>query len=368
MNNQLQLIKLLCNNIFYNKYINYIDKLIDDNKEIKTLIKYIEILHNKYNKDISIEELSLFVLTNCVEKDKETYALLLQRLTQTDDTSLVFEDIISDLLQRHKAYELALAALEVSEGRKEFTDLQVLANELNAVQSDCASPEAIFVTNDLRELHNEQITTPGLRWRLNTLNHMLGSLRKGDFGFIFARPESFSRDTEVLTPNGWVPVDQVTKETYISQVNSDLTTTFVKPEAIHPHEQTHCYHIYDKIGRVDLIVTEGHGMIYEEDGKLWKERADTIKYYQGRKHHVSAATSLVDYVDFLPEHQLAIAYQADGHTRNYKEYGYTFSFKKERKQQRLKEILSNCGYEYSEYKDGNRDHKGYYVKSKIKLY
>lgn len=27
-------------------------------------------------------------------------------------------------------------------------------------------------------------------WRLNTLNHMLGSLRGGDFGFIFARPET----------------------------------------------------------------------------------------------------------------------------------------------------------------------------------
>ena len=190
MNNQLNLIKLLLNNIFYNKYYNYIDKVIEDNKEIKTLIKYIEILHTKYNKDISLEELSLFVLTNCVDKDKETYALLLQRLAQTDESSLVFEDVITDLLQRHKAYELALAALEVSEGRKDFTDLQVLANELNAVQSDCASPEAIFVTNDLRELHNEQVTTQGLRWRLTTLNRMLGSLRKGDFGFIFARPET----------------------------------------------------------------------------------------------------------------------------------------------------------------------------------
>ena len=31
---------------------------------------------------------------------------------------------------------------------------------------------------------------PGLRWRLNTLNRMLGSIRAGDFGFIFARPET----------------------------------------------------------------------------------------------------------------------------------------------------------------------------------
>jgi len=177
-----------------------------------------------------------------------------------------------------------------------------------------------------------------------------------------------SRDTEVLTPNGWLAVDKVTTDTYISQVNKDLTTTFVQPKAVHPHEQTHCYHIHDELGRVDLIVTEGHGMIYEKDGKLWKERADTVKYYQGKKHHVSAATSLIENVAFLPEHQLAIAYQADGHTRNYKEYGYTFSFKKERKQQRLENILDACGFEYSKYKDGNRGHSGYYVKSKIRLH
>jgi len=29
-----------------------------------------------------------------------------------------------------------------------------------------------------------------LRWRLDSLNKSLGSLRKGDFGFIFARPET----------------------------------------------------------------------------------------------------------------------------------------------------------------------------------
>ena len=46
------------------------------------------------------------------------------------------------------------------------------------------------MTNDLELLYNESIKQQGLRWRLQTLNKMLGSLRKGDFGFIFARPET----------------------------------------------------------------------------------------------------------------------------------------------------------------------------------
>ena len=47
-----------------------------------------------------------------------------------------------------------------------------------------------FVTDDLQALIDSAITKPGLRWRLDTLNKMLGSLRPGDFGFIFARPET----------------------------------------------------------------------------------------------------------------------------------------------------------------------------------
>ncbi len=60
----------------------------------------------------------------------------------------------------------------------------------DAKQLDEHSEEFEFVTDDLTELYNESVSTPGLRWRLSTLNRMLGSLRQGDFGFIFARPET----------------------------------------------------------------------------------------------------------------------------------------------------------------------------------
>ena len=363
------IIKLLCNYNFYLKYNNIIYKYIKDNKELCTIYNYISLLMNKYQDNISIEVLSLYILSQVQEKEKEIYKNILEEIRKESIDSVIIEDLILELSKKHQAYELSKLALDVSEGYKSFDDLLLFTQNLNA-STDLVDPSTghSIVTDDLDELYNTTYSTTGLRWRCSSLNKSLGSLRKGDFGFIFARPESFSRDTEVLTPHGWVTVDKVTNETYISQVNPDLTTTFVRPTAIHPHEQSHCYHIHDKIGRVDLIVTEGHGMIYEKEGKLWKERADSVKYYQGVKHHVSAPTSVNTKVTFMPEHRLAIAYQADGHTRNYKEYGYTFSFTKERKQQRLKEILDDCGYEYSEYKDGNNGHLGYYVKSKIRLY
>jgi len=47
-----------------------------------------------------------------------------------------------------------------------------------------------YVSDDIHEVLNETIHAPGLRWRLDSLNKSLGSLRKGNFGFVFARPET----------------------------------------------------------------------------------------------------------------------------------------------------------------------------------
>lgn len=83
-------------------------------------------------------------------------------------------------------------AYEVAEGRGDLTKVLSKLEMLHgdAKQLDEHSEEFEFVTDDLTELYNESVSTPGLRWRLSTLNRMLGSLRQGDFGFIFARPET----------------------------------------------------------------------------------------------------------------------------------------------------------------------------------
>ena len=83
-----------------------------------------------------------------------------------------------------------MPVLSVSEGPKDFSDLLVLAENLNTTKSVSDSFKGYFVTHDIEEIYNEQEKHPGLRWRLPWLNRSLGSLRKGNFGFIFARPET----------------------------------------------------------------------------------------------------------------------------------------------------------------------------------
>jgi replicative DNA helicase len=82
---------------------------------------------------------------------------------------------------------VALLAIDVSEGRKSFDSLLTKLQEHETIVAD---EEIQFVSDDLEELYEHNVSKQGLRWRLQTLNEMLGSLRKGDFGFIFARPES----------------------------------------------------------------------------------------------------------------------------------------------------------------------------------
>lgn len=185
----LQVLRFMLLSNIYNKYIDNI-KYIFNTKELNILLDYLTKLHNKYNRDITIEEFSLYVLINCNEKDKENLSVLLKDMSNVDTDSLVLKDLLFDLQQKQKAYDLAIAAIEVTEGRKDFADLQVLVENLNSTESDSDSLVDVFVTNDLEKLYNDTIQTTGLRWRLQTLNRMLGSLRRGDFGFIFARPET----------------------------------------------------------------------------------------------------------------------------------------------------------------------------------
>lgn len=74
-----------------------------------------------------------------------------------------------------------------------FADLLEKYTAFLETQQSTTPPTTLdgsFVDDDLTSLVADCISTPGLRWRLNTLNQMLGSLRKGDFGFVFARPET----------------------------------------------------------------------------------------------------------------------------------------------------------------------------------
>jgi hypothetical protein len=99
------------------------------------------------------------------------------------------QSVIHTYHEREIARLIALESLAVSEGRGSIEKLMELSDKLHTEEQQIEE-ESEFVSDDLEYLYNGQVATQGLRWRLHSLNEMLGSLRRGDFGFIFARPES----------------------------------------------------------------------------------------------------------------------------------------------------------------------------------
>ena len=191
-----QIIKLFCEDkIIFTKYYKYVNiNYIKINyNDLYKLFNMIDLYYTKYinNNNINLNELDIFYNSNYLLKDNERkdLELLLKDVYEQDITNM---EAITGLLEEHRrrslAGQVALMALDVEAGKKSTAELLELFN--NFEHQEVEADEIIPVNMDLDNLYDTQIATPGLRWRINWLNKSLGSLRKGDFGFIFARPET----------------------------------------------------------------------------------------------------------------------------------------------------------------------------------
>lgn len=90
---------------------------------------------------------------------------------------------------RAVAESLALTCYEYSQGNKTFQEIEECYHQFESLKP-IQEIELPFADDSLENIYNTMFKKPGLRWRMKSLNQSLGSLRKGDFGFIFARPET----------------------------------------------------------------------------------------------------------------------------------------------------------------------------------
>ncbi len=159
-----------------------------------SLYKLFMVIHNYYEKSdktsMSKSDLELAYHSSYLLEDSERNELsdLLDRILELELTEQNVYAYLNAHKQRCIAGEVAKLALDVEDGTAKVEELLNKFNELE--HEDTQTEEATPVNMDLHEIYESQIQTPGLRWRLDWLNKSLGSLRKGDFGFIFARPET----------------------------------------------------------------------------------------------------------------------------------------------------------------------------------
>lgn len=188
----IELLKFLLTYSHYHAYRSYVPKAADST--VHRLYTLLDDLINSLQRDLSFDEYRLHCLANLpnvTKADKEHREIAEQLLVKAESIEIA-EDaalaVLEDLGRKANAFGLASKLLDYSEGRVEYSEVEKGIASLGT--STKLQEELEFVSDDLEELYSTTVATPGLRWRLDSLNKSLGSLRKGDFGFIFARPET----------------------------------------------------------------------------------------------------------------------------------------------------------------------------------
>ncbi len=168
------------------------EPLVQDQQDLRLIIEALSSFFLRYKRSTTVEELASYFLTlhPGLNKDqRDFYGIIFSNIDESSVSEEVIEELLQTFQKRQALVALAVSAYEASEGRKEVREVTNLAEQIGSTEQVLQS-ETTYVTDDLQELHTKTISAPGLRWRLKSLNTSIGSLRKGDFGFIFARPET----------------------------------------------------------------------------------------------------------------------------------------------------------------------------------
>tara|TARA_R110002012_G_scaffold197905_1_gene366552 strand:- start:3215 stop:4456 length:1242 start_codon:yes stop_codon:yes gene_type:complete len=193
---ETQIIKTFClSRESYEKYYKYV-KLDYIKINYSNIYKLFNTIHSYYTKYedkelITKEELDLSYNSSYLlkEQERKEVSSLIDTVFKTEITN---SDAVIELLDEHRkrsfAGDIARISLDVEEGSASLDDLHKIYAEFD--QSSIEIDETAVVDMKLSDLYQSQVAESGLRWRLDWLNKSLGSLRKGDFGFIFARPET----------------------------------------------------------------------------------------------------------------------------------------------------------------------------------
>jgi hypothetical protein len=169
-----------------------VERYMREPAELKLVYEALCAFMAKHGRDTTAEELEVYFLSlhpGITDKEKELYHAVFSNIKDSTTSAEVVADLLRSLDQRQKLTSLAIAAYEASEGRGKVGEIAELAGQVLHPEVQC-DDTVEFVTDDLDAIYNQVVKEPGLRWRLKSLNQAIGSLRKGDFGFVFARPET----------------------------------------------------------------------------------------------------------------------------------------------------------------------------------
>jgi len=187
--------KLLLDKENFEKFRGVVDvNILRHNfREYHVLYQTIERLHERGTAlHITVGDLLASILAEypaLKPAQVDAYTAIVESVARAELSPEVSEQIITSLRRRQFAANLGEVCYRVTMGEADFAEIPSLLAAGSSLV-DAGAVENPFVTSSLDELLTVSIKNRGLRWRLETMNRMLGSLRLGDFGFLMARPET----------------------------------------------------------------------------------------------------------------------------------------------------------------------------------
>jgi len=157
---------------------------------------------------------------------------------------------------------------------------------------------------------------------------------------VVARPDCYADGTKIFTSTGWLDFSLVTEDTLVAQVLDDGSYEFVKPSKIvnQPYDGK-MVRFYDGIGKCDFTVTPNHRMISTIKGTERIDLAEDLKVGNWYRKFTRTASAKEQGTSLTNLERLKIAFQADGSYCSEIESKIRFSFSKQRKIDRLKNLL-----------------------------
>ena len=197
---------------------------------------------------------------------------------------------------------------------------------------------------------------------LGKLNDYLKSIKIPNKRYGVILDECLHPDTEVLTPTGFKSIKDVTTDDKVLQYNPDGSNSWVNPSRVVKKPTLESHHYINS--RWEQVVTPNHRIIYKQkhrkSGELYLREKLSKDYYPGDENTIVSGILINNgKTKLTPLEKLLIAIQADGSINYVSEVSkfikIEFHLTKERKINRLLNILKDVGIEYSDYSSRNTD-------------
>jgi len=186
-------------------------------------------------------------------------------------------------------------------------------------------------------------------WKLTTeyLVELKDEILSRD-GKVVIRPDCYSEDTLFLTNYGWKSIDAIKKGALVAQVEDDGSYTFVKPtKIVDEFYEGEMYKYTNLNGKMDLLVTPNHRMVYKQFDNWKIDYAEDCKPNNHTKKFIRSARATNKHRKLSFIERLNIAFQADGSYQTGEHSYIRFSLSKIRKIQRLEKLLKDNNIEYT---------------------